>query len=127
MTPADQGFDSGDRTGAEIHFRLIVHRQFAERQRVAKFLLDGLALDSDGVHLRVEELKVVASAGLGVIHGCVGVFDHGLGVIAVKWKNADPDAGANLQLVAVNQAWGPERMAYVLDDADRVLGVPNLS
>ena len=68
--------------------------------RLAQVSLDGLPLDGVGVHLRPEELIVIATRVFRLIHGEVGVAQQGLSVRRIAGKGGDADARGDAQIVS---------------------------
>lgn len=52
-------------------------------------------LDSAGCQVRRIELVAVAAAGLGAIHGAIGIANQLIAIIGVGWIQADANACAN--------------------------------
>src|SRR6185295_12003360 len=60
------------------------------------------------IHIRGEKLEVVPSLFLCVIHGSVGVLQQHVQVARVIWINADADARAYVDLMALDLKWNGE-------------------
>ena len=102
MAPADQRFVAASALGADIDDRLVVHLEFAARQRVAHGALEiplGLEII---VHARIVEAEGVTPVGLGAIERDVGIFQHAVRVLAVLAGDADADTGGQRQLAAAD-------------------------
>ena len=61
---------------------------------------DGMAMDSPGVHLRFEELELIAPVFLGAEHGGVRVFHQGVRIEAVVRVDADANTDVDMDIVA---------------------------
>jgi len=74
------------------------------RQSQAKVALDAQAFERRIVHLGIEELEVVPTFHLGVIHRGVGVLHQNLTLVAVDREHRDADAGRRVEIVATDLA-----------------------
>ena len=81
MTPADERLGADDRAGLQIHLRLVVQHELLPLEGAAQAALERLPLDGADVHVRLEELIVVAPAVLGVVHRGVRILDQCLRVL----------------------------------------------
>ena len=67
------------------------------------FLAQGQSLMHLGVHGCGEELKIVATQCLGLIHGRVGIAKQRLGIFAVMGECRDPHAAGDLERLPGDQ------------------------
>src|SRR5688500_14093603 len=93
MHPPEQRFGSMNASGAEIEDGLVVNDQLIGSQRAAKAALQDEALQGARIDHLIEQLIVVASLLLGLIHGRVGVLDEGFSIASVFGIKTDADAG----------------------------------
>jgi len=52
------------------------------------------------VHVRREELEIIAPAFLGVVHGCIRTLDEHFRIASVRRVNTDTDAAADRQFLS---------------------------
>ena len=71
--------------------------------RTAQPRLDPQALDRLGIHLRREEGHGIAPAGLGAVHGRIGMLQQGIGRVRVPRVDADAQTGADEQFMPVQR------------------------
>jgi hypothetical protein len=90
MIPADQGFHAPDALAFHGNLRLVEDLEFLLLQGMAHFVFDRQTPGERFVQILGEELVIVSTVILGVIHGDIGVFDQRLDVVAVVRKIAMP-------------------------------------
>jgi hypothetical protein len=69
MLPAHQRFKPDDLLSTQMHFGLIVHTQFAARDRLPQVGFEAEAFQGARVHLGVEHFILRRAGSLGAIHG----------------------------------------------------------
>ena len=107
MAPANEGFDARGRAAPQIHDRLVVQRKFVALERESQSVFDGLTFERADIHVFAEELEIVSTAFLCVVHRKISVLQQRLGVFSILREYGDADAGGNVQAVAVDE----ERLA----------------
>src|SRR5471030_93119 len=106
MQPAHQRLGADDLAAADAELGLVVQQQLAVAERVAQPGFDAHAFLHALVHVLAVEGDVVVlavAALLGAEHGDVGQPQQRFGVAAILRVDADADAAADPQIVAVDQ------------------------
>ena len=106
MLPADQRFEPGDLLAGGADDRLVMDRQLAALDRLAKIVLEQLALGRLAVHRRFVEAVLAAAGGLGRVEREVGIADQRVGAGPARVADGDADRGADRHLVAFDHV-GP--------------------
>ena len=126
VLPSQQRLEPGNLQAAQIDDRLVVDHQLIVEQRAPQAVLEGDPQQSLGIYNGVEELVVVSSFSLCLIHGRVGILDERLGLLAVFGVEADSDAGGDEELATFHG----KGMLYGLEDllghARGILGMGEL-
>ena len=111
---------------AEIALRLVVDRELIGREALPELALEQTGAARHEVHLGGEEAAAVAPVGLRPVHRELGVLEQAIGRLAVGREQRDPDAGAGVELLAVEH----ERLAEAVDQTAgqraRLLGVADV-
>src|SRR5580700_1132473 len=126
LTPAYQGFDTGDLPGFEIHLWLIVQDEFVELYGAAQPSFERLAVDGFEIHFRLEKLEIVSSFFLGVVHGSIGVLGEGVSILSVTREDTDADAATDVELFTGNEVRGAEGKKNFRGAGGGVFGVGDL-
>src|SRR5580658_1402016 len=100
VPPAYQCLHPSDFTGVQIYLRLIVQHELFSLEGSAQAAFQSLPLDCLQIHIRLEELEIVATVFLGVIHRCVRILDQCFGILSVSWVDADTDAAIDMQILS---------------------------
>ena len=103
VLPAYQCFDSDHSAGRHIDLRLIVQQELFPIDGRPEIALHQMLFLGYGVHLLLEKLIVVASFGFGVVHGKICVLHQFLDCRAIMRKNADTDAGGDIQIATIDR------------------------
>ena len=98
------------RLSCEVDQRLVDEAELAAAQRHLEALFEHAAVLQRLVHALFEEVVVAAALVLGAIEREVGVLEQRLGVAAVGRRDGDADAGADHDLMAVD-----DRSASAID------------
>ena len=106
VLPADQRFEAGNFLAGGADDRLIMDRQLAALDRLAKVVLEQLAFRRFAVHRWLVEAVLAAAGGLGGVEREVGVADQGVGAGASRVADRDPDRRSDRHLVALDHV-GP--------------------
>lgn len=93
MTPAQQRLAAGYLVTAKIDNGLVVNLEAAIEERLAQIPMHGLPRLCACVHRRLEEAVGPPPAGLGAVHGQIGILDEFVQISAVAWSERDADAG----------------------------------
>ena len=115
MAPAQQRLDAGDPAALEVALRLVVDGELVGGEGLAQLALEQAGTARHEVHLRREEAAAVAAVRLGPVHRELGVLEQPVGGLAVGREQRDADAGAGVELLAVEH----ERLAEAVDQAAR--------
>jgi len=124
MPPAHQGFHGVGgtaRVGSALELGLIVQGELTLLDGEPQLALDRQALAGRHVECLGEVLDVVSALLLGVIHRRVGMLRQGVGVQAVIGIDADSDAGAGVQPVALDVVRLAEGVQDLVSHHGRVL------
>src|SRR5688572_3829546 len=78
MPPTNERLRASDNAGFKIHFGLIVQYKFLSLQGTVQVFFDKPPLEGLSVHFLLEELVLVASEGLRMVHGGVCTLDQSL-------------------------------------------------
>jgi hypothetical protein len=70
-------------------------------------------------------LVVVPALYLGAVHGNVGILHQGISVLAVVGVDSNPDAGSDVDFVAIKDKWLSKRLQDSLGNLDRVSIFPD--
>ncbi|MNF50109.1 hypothetical protein D3C84_313950 [compost metagenome] len=101
MAPAHQGLQAEDVAGLQAQPWLVVEFQFVTAQGAAQLALqNGLAAGA-AIGAFVEDMEGAALAGLGLLHGDVGMPHQRIGALAGAGVG-DPQAAAQQQAFAVH-------------------------
>ena len=100
MLPADQRLEAGNLLARGADDRLIVHRQLAAFDRLAKVVFEQLALGRLAVHRGLVEAMLAAARGLGGVKRKVGVADERVGAGTARVADGDSDRRADRDLVS---------------------------
>ncbi len=92
MLPAQQRLDADEMFVREVHERLVDDLELAALQRHAHVGLEPNPLDRLLVHTRHEDLVAAARLALGLVHGDVGIAEHGHRVVVARFTAHDADA-----------------------------------
>ena len=113
MLPAHQRLDADDPPAGQVVHRLVVDAQFVVIQRMAqgRFHLD-MGAGSGGQHAGVEGVGVTPAV-LGLEQRGVGVLHQVVDVAGVFRVEADTEAGADIDRLAVDV----ERRVETVEDA----------
>ena len=107
MPPAQERFEAGYRTGAQIDTRVVFDLKFVVRQRGGEIDFQFLAGDQPFFHLRLEEQIGDATAGvLGRVERDIRRLDERVGVPAIARTQRDPDAYFDLHRIAADRVGG---------------------
>ena len=102
VLPAHERLHLGDLAGREVDDRLVIDDELPEGDGVAQ-LADELQPLARVAVLLLGVEGVPAPRGLGLVHGHVGVPQEDAGVLAVLREDRDPDAGADLDVDALDR------------------------
>ncbi len=91
----------------------VVQLELLSLDRAAQVVLERVARHRVHIHLRLEELVIVAAAALGVIHREIGVLQQRLCIVAVTGISDDADARGHVQLVMIHLVWPAQRHQYL--------------
>ena len=119
VAPADQRLDARHVAGVDVHDRVIVQFEFLVDQRVAQIRLMGAARVRLDTHRIVEKAPGVAALGLGAVQREVGILDELVGGRAVLGRERYPDAGADIQMIAVEIVGRRDGAEQPVGGADR--------
>jgi hypothetical protein len=75
-----------------------VQKKFFPGHCVAEGRFQRQAFRHLDVHIGQEELVIVSSVLFGAVHGRIGIFQQGVGLLAVIGVEADTDAGGDKEL-----------------------------
>ena len=103
MLPAHERFHLGDAPGFHQHDRLVEDAQLAPVQRVAEVRLELQPRQGVGVHAGVEQDVPPLAAGLGAIHGDVGIAEQALAVMLAGFGQGDAQAGGDDEFAPVQR------------------------
>ena len=106
VLPAKKGFQPADPSSRDIHLRLVNEKQLLLVESHAQSILERQSFHGLGVQFRCIQLKVVATAVFGAIHGSIGVLDQGFAILAVFGEHADAEATANIEGITLNNEFG---------------------
>ena len=116
MLPADERLGGHDAAGIDVDDRLIVQHELVVGDAPFQICFQLLALDERLVHRRHEYLVGVLAAGLGHVHGDVGVAEQILDRRVVV-GDRHSCAGAGHHLAVVDHHRRPHRAGDPLHDA----------
>ena len=108
MAPPDERLYSDNRAAFQIYFGLIMQHKFFSLQSMTQTVLERLSFYRAEVHVRLEELEIVAARVLGVVHRKIGVLHQCLSVDGVVRVRNDTNAPSDVQLVLVDAMWRGE-------------------
>ena len=91
----------------ERQLGLVVDLDLAHLDGPAQVGLGAQPLGGLGAQLLVEDLVAVTAAGLGQVHGRVGVAQQAVGGVVGRRGHGDPDADRGEDLVAVDHRPAP--------------------
>jgi hypothetical protein len=123
VLPAQQRFPSGHRAAAQVQARLVEQPQPlavdcpAEPGRLLRAVVGGVP------QLAGEDVVAVSSAGLGRIHGGVGVPDQLIGSAVPLVGGGDADADRQRQLDIADREGVIERRPHPVGEGDAARGV----
>ena len=95
MNPARQRLEADDRSGLDVHQRLVEQPNSPVCERLAQVDFQGPPSLHDGVHARLEEAVAAAPIRLRLIQRQVGIFHDLIGIFAVVRDHGDANAGAD--------------------------------
>ena len=103
MVPPHQRFEPGQILARGAHDRLECDPQFAAVERLAKVVVEHLAIGRLAVHRGLVEHMLAASGGLGGVEREIGIADQAVGAILLRVADRDSDRGADGNPVALDQ------------------------
>ena len=121
VIPADQNLAAGHGPADEVDLRLVMQHELVLLHGAAQVVFDHHALDGAGIHVALEELVIVASQFLGVVHRRIGVLHHRLHGAAVVGIDADADAEADMDFVPVDEMRRGDGNKQLFGDMGRIL------
>ena len=116
MAPAQQGLHAKHAPITGIVLRLVIEEQFALGQSLAQVMFQTQPLADDAVHFRFEEAIAVAPDSLGGMQCGVGILQQRIDIVAILGIDADADAGAQRNVVAVEQQRAADAGQQALGD-----------
>ena len=102
ILPANERLECHDPLRFDVENRLVVHVELSELERRPQARFQVHPLVEFAIHDGAENLEVVATAVLGLIHGGVGVTQQRADVVAVSRKHAETDAHRGDERLAGN-------------------------
>src|SRR5665213_2268753 len=103
MPPPNQCLYAGDLSSLEIEFRLVMQQELLASQRVAQIPFEQLSIGKPCLHLRSEELIVIPSVLLGLIHCRVRFIHQAFSIRTVSRVSAHPNTHADINTLAINK------------------------
>ena len=100
MAPARQGLEAHQPVVAQVEQRLVGHGQVASFERHAQVAFELQTARGLGVQAGVEQGITRFASGLGLVHGDVGIAQHGFGRLVAHAAAGDADAGTGVELGA---------------------------
>ena len=94
MLPAEQGFGTAEPATGQVDLRLEMERELVLDHRFAKITLQTHPRLQAFVHLLGMRADGIATDGLGLVHGRVGVAQQRFAVCGIIRVEADADTGA---------------------------------
>src|SRR5260221_4167063 len=126
LLPAYQRLDSCNLTCVEIYLRLIMQQELFSLEGAVQAAFERLPLHSFEIHVRLEELEIVAPAFLCVVHRRVRILDQRFGIFSVFRVDANTDAAIDMEVWSLNGAGCAERMKYFFRTPGRVFRMSDL-
>lgn len=114
MMPTQKCFGAANGPALKIGLRLIVQLELTAFQRAAQAGLERSLLDLAAVHIRLEELRIVAAIFLGVMQRQVGILEQRFRVQPVVREHADAYAYRHLKIVGREVMRQNERSAHMI-------------
>ncbi|MCY1409390.1 hypothetical protein D9M71_247390 [compost metagenome] len=122
LLPAHQRLHADYLLAGQPDYGLVVQDELAVAQGLAQLGLQRQPADGQVMHAVVEEFEAVLAQGLGAVHGQVRMAEDFFRRFVAQGAGGDADAGADVELLAIDQEGRFQGAHQALGDQRRGVG-----